>query len=369
MSNTRQRARAPQILVTLAALVIVVAGMREAQAILLPLILAVILAVISTPAMFWLKRIGVPAGIAVILIVLGMLGIGLGIGALMGTSLNSFSANIPFYQARLQADFRQVLAWVQSYGIDISSSLVFDLVNPGDAMSLAAKTLTGLGGVFTNTLLILLTIVFILLEASSFPAKLRAITGDPRGALPHFTEFTESVNRYLKIKTGLSLMTGLLITIWVWALGIDYPMLWGMLAFLLNYIPNIGSIIAAVPAVLLALVQLGPGSALFAAGGYVVVNVVIGSLIEPRFMGQGLGLSTLVVFLSLVVWGWVWGVVGMLLSIPLTMTLKIALASNEETRWIAVLLGPPIAEEQEQVQAAETSEAPEDETEDSAAEK
>jgi AI-2 transport protein TqsA len=117
-------------------------------------------------------------------------------------------------------------------------------------------------------------------------------------------------------------------------------MLWGLLAFALNYVPNIGSIIAAVPAVLLSIVQLGVLKALVVAAGYAGINMVMGSFLEPRFMGRGLGLSTLVVFLSLLFWGWVLGPVGMLLSVPLTMTAKIALESRDDTRWIAVLLGP-----------------------------
>ena len=121
-------------------------------------------------------------------------------------------------------------------------------------------------------------------------------------------------------------------------MGLDFPLLWGLLAFLLNYIPNIGSIIAAVPAVLLALVQIGPGRAIVIAGGYVAINLLIGNLIEPRVMGQGLGLSTLVVFLSLIFWGWVLGPVGMLLSVPLTMTLVMALESQEDTRRYALIL-------------------------------
>ena len=124
--------------------------------------------------------------------------------------------------------------------------------------------------------------------------------------------------------------------------GVDYPMLRGLLAFLPSYVPNIGSIIAAVPAVLFVAVQLGPGAALWSAAGYLVVNVVVDSIIEPRFMGRGLGLSALVVFLSLVFWGWVLGPVGMFLSVPLTMMIKIALDSRPDTHWIAVLLGPEV---------------------------
>jgi predicted PurR-regulated permease PerM len=123
--------------------------------------------------------------------------------------------------------------------------------------------------------------------------------------------------------------------------------LWGLVAFLFNFVPNIGSIIAAVPALLLALVQLGPGPALAAGAGYLVVNIVMGNVVEPRFMGRGVGLSTLVVFLSLVFWGWVLGPVGMLLSVPLTMVVKLALEANPETRWIAVLIGPDVEPEPE----------------------
>ena len=165
----------------------------------------------------------------------------------------------------------------------------------------------------------------------------------PEQSLKRFQAISSSINRYMVIKTITSLSTGIVIGIWLWFLGVDYALLWALLAFLLNFVPNIGSIIAAIPAVLLALVQFGVGKALMTALGYVAVNVIIGSLIEPRFMGRGLGLSTLVVFLSLVFWGWVLGPVGMLLSVPLTMILKIALESNDDTLWIAVILGagPP----------------------------
>ena len=141
-------------------------------------------------------------------------------------------------------------------------------------------------------------------------------------------------------------ITGIAIGIWLAILGVNHAFLWGLFAFLLNYVPNIGSIIAAIPAVLLALIQLGLGSAILVGIGYLVVNVVVGSIIEPKYMGKGLGLSTLVVFLSLVFWGWVLGPVGMVLSVPLTMVLKIGLESKEDTRWIAVLLGsaPPVSD-------------------------
>ena len=120
----------------------------------------------------------------------------------------------------------------------------------------------------------------------------------------------------------------------------DYPLLWAVLAFALNYIPTVGSIIALIPPVLLSIVQLGFVEAIIILIGYVVINTIMGNILEPKFMGKGLGLSTLVVFLSLIFWGWVLGPIGMLLSVPLTITIKIALDSADETRWLAILLGP-----------------------------
>jgi predicted PurR-regulated permease PerM len=125
--------------------------------------------------------------------------------------------------------------------------------------------------------------------------------------------------------------------------GVDFPVLWGVLAFFLNYVPNIGSIVAAIPPTLLALLGLGGGASFAILTGYVVINNVLGNIVEPRVMGQGLGLSPFAVLLSLVFWGWVLGPIGMLLSIPLTMAVKIAMESGDQTRWIAVLLGPGAA--------------------------
>jgi predicted PurR-regulated permease PerM len=147
------------------------------------------------------------------------------------------------------------------------------------------------------------------------------------------------------IKTLISLATGVLIGIWLAILGVDFPILWGFLAFLLNYVPNVGSTIAAIPAVLLALIQLGIGSAVMATAGYMAVNFILDNVIETRLMGRRLGLSTLVVFLSLIFWGSLLGPIGMLLCIPLTMTLKFACENNKGTQWIAVLLGPEVPAE------------------------
>lgn len=326
-------------LMGVACFIIIVAGMRSAGDILVPFLLSVFIAITFTPPLFWMQRKGVPKVIAIFFIIVFLIAIFYLIAKFVGTSVNDFTNSLPAYRESLISKSAGLQQWLTGFGIEISDDMLKTSLNPGTAMQMAAKTLSGLSGVLTNTFLILLTVIFILLEASSFPNKIRAGLKAPEKSLAGFGKFTESVNRYLALKSIFSLITGLFIWIWLAILGVDYALLWGLLAFLLNYVPNIGSIIAAVPAVLLALIQLGTLHCLLTALGFVVVNVVIGSIVEPKFMGEGLGLSTLVVFLSLVFWGWVLGPVGMLLSVPLTMILKIAFESNEETYWISVMLG------------------------------
>ncbi len=301
------------------------------------------LAIISTPPLFWLEQKGVPRIGALLIVIAGIIGILLIMATIVGTSLDAFSRNLPTYQARLQQTMEASLMWLGNLGITISQQQLFKYLDPGAVFKLVANALNGLGSVLGNLFLIFLTVLFILFEASSFPIKLRAILGEHRASLNQFKKFTDNVKRYLAIKTWTSFATGVAVAIWLTILGVDLPVLWGLLAFLLNYIPNIGSLIAAVPAILLAFIQLGIGTAAWAAVGYAVINGVIGSVVEPRFMGRGLGLSTLVVFISLVFWGWVLGPVGMFLSVPLTMTVKIALESNDNTRWVAILLGSQAA--------------------------
>ena len=340
MAEVRRESNAARVLLTAAAFVVVVAGMRAAEAIVVPFLLSIFIAIICAPPLFWLERKGLPRWLAMLAVVGVIIAAGAGLTALLGTSIREFSRDLPVYKARVDELAVPLFEWLRAYGVSVSTGDFAGYFKPGAVIQLAADLLNGFGGVLGNAFLIFLTVVFILFEATSFPRKFRAVSEDPDHALDKFAAFSGNVKRYLVIKTAASLGTGVAVGLWLAVLGVDYPVLWGVLAFLLNYVPNIGSIIAAAPAVLFALVQLGPGAALWSAAGYLVVNVIVGSVVEPRFMGRGLGLSTLVVFLSLIFWGWALGVVGMFLSVPLTMMIKIALDSRPDTHWIAVLLGP-----------------------------
>jgi predicted PurR-regulated permease PerM len=313
--------------------------MKASTQIIVPFLLAIFIAVLCTPLMIWLKNRRVPSGVAVLLVVVMFFLMAATFGTVIGTSLSAFYQDLPDYEQKLQSQGQAGISWLLGVGIEIDQSILSEYINPGAAMKMVAQVFTGLGGALTNTFLILFSVIFILFEASGFPDKIRRALGSKTMALEHFQSFSDSVQRYLLIKTLVSIGTGIFAGIALTIIGVDYAILWGLIAFLLNYIPNIGSIIAAVPPMLIALIQLGPISSLFVAGVYMVINTLFGNVIEPRYMGRSLGLSTLVVFVSLIFWGWVFGPVGMLLSIPLTMVVKIAFENSERHRWIAVLLG------------------------------
>ena len=325
-----------------AALVIIIWGINQAEPVLASFLIAVFLSVIGTPPVLWLERKRVPSFVAVLIVVAGMITLLLVTGVVVGTSINGFSSALPMYQTRLREQISALNALLTSRGIVGIDKILLEYVKPEEVMKLTAGMLAGLGSVLSNIVLILLTVTFILFEASSFPVKLRAVLGDPQKAFPQFTRFVDDIKRYMVIKTLISLATGVVIAIWLSILGVDFPILWGFLAFLLHYVPNIGFIIASVPALLLTLIQLGAGTAVLAAAGYLVVDLILGNLFEPRLMGQRLGLSTLVVFLSLIFWGSLLGLIGMVLSVPFTMALKFACENNKKTKWIAVLLGPEV---------------------------
>jgi AI-2 transport protein TqsA len=325
-------------LINMAAFVVVVAGMKAAAPLVVPFLLAIFLAIICAPPLFWMQKKGIPAILAMLILIIVIVGIWLFLVTLIGTSLTDFSGNVPRYQESLLEQTAGWWQWLNKQGISLDKTILTDTFNPGRLLKMAANTLNGLGGMLTNTFVIFLTFFFILSEAAGFPCKLRAIQGEKSLALEKYGEIASGVNRYLAIKTLTSLVTGAIVAFGLSLQGLDYAIMWGVVAVLLNFIPNIGSIIAAIPAVLLSLVQLGAGAALVTGSIYLAINIIIGSIVEPRVMGKGVGLSVLVVFLSLAFWGWVLGPVGMLLSVPLTMAVRIALDGTDHTRWIAILL-------------------------------
>ena len=330
----------------MAAFVVVAAGVKLAAVIVVPFLLSVFLAILAGPPVFWLHRNRVPRWLAILTVILSIGGfVGL-VGVLAAASLSDFANSLPGYQGRLLSQWEQTLVSLEDLltrlGIREFSDSVWDQSDLsrifGTTAQFAGATLLQFGNIVTKSLMAVLTVTFMLLEAFRLPKKLEPLLDQSGRKWEHFEAFARSVQKYLAIKTLTSLATGVAITLWVWVLGVDYAIFWGLLGFLLNFIPNIGSFIAAIPAVLMAAVQYGGGTALVVALGYVGINVVIGGLIEPQFMGDGVGLSPLVVFMSLVFWGFLLGPVGMLLSTPLTISVKLALEGYPDARWIATLI-------------------------------
>lgn len=415
-----QRSLGGRALVVGACFVILVAGMKASREILVPFLFSLFIAVLAGPPIQAMKKRGIPTGLAMLVVlgVLGLGG--LFVATVVTRSITSFEDKLPTYNERVAEAKEQLEAWVANAPdellgwIGLSSDADGDVEGAADGEVAAAPdedlpetsvdgeplaegddalvedpTLSSLDDVFdlgalsktffntvdldvvlnrslallseaaglvTNAALILLTVIFLLLESSTLPRKILAISGDNgRELLERIGSVADDVNRYMALKTFVSLITG--VTIWVWLswLRVDFALLWGLLAFLLNFIPNLGSILAGIPAVLLALIQLGPTTAGLATLGYVAVNGFVGNVVEPRMLGQGLGLSTLVVFLSLIFWGWVLGAAGMLLSVPLTMACKVALQSSGDMRWVAILLSGDPAKEQMAMRAARAS--------------
>jgi predicted PurR-regulated permease PerM len=327
-------------LISAAAIIVIIFGMQAAKVLLVPFLLAVFLALITVRPMLWLQQKRVPSVVAALLIVISMMLILAVVGGIVGSSIGEFTAALPDYQDRLDAIVEGALQFLARIsGNEQPFSNLGELIDPGWAMGMAASILTALQDVLKNLFLILFTMVFILLEVSSAATKAQAAFGISAGNFKRPRAFVSNLGRYLGIKTVVSVATGATAGLLTWWIGLDFPLLWAMLTFLFNYVPTIGSIIAAVPAVLLALVQLGPGAALATALAFLGINLLFGTMIEPRLMGRGVGISPLIIFTGLVLWGWIFGPVGMLLSVPLTMTLKMALESNDRTRWAAILLG------------------------------
>jgi AI-2 transport protein TqsA len=329
-----------RFLLMLASGVVVVWGLQFAAPVILPSALALFLAVLSLPIVVGLTRRRVPRAVAIFGAMLVVVGIFTVLVLAASRSLAELQGQLFVYVGRLQAlRDRWLMALSDRFGVSFQELIDFDLINPEALAAFLGGTVAQAASLLSTAFLVLLVMVFFLAEATVFPQKLQyLLEGSARGE-ERMNKVVAEIQSYLGIKTVISLATGLLLGVWCWVMGLDFPVLLGLIAFVLNYVPTVGSILAGIPAVLLSLILVGTlGHALVVTAGYVVVNTVFGNIIEPNLMGRRLGLSPLVVMLSLLFWGWTWGPVGALLSVPLTMVLKIWLENTRDLRWVAVLL-------------------------------
>ncbi|SNR33729.1 Predicted PurR-regulated permease PerM [Lutibacter agarilyticus] len=326
------------VVVIAASFVIVITGLIQAISIVNPILMALFISIICAQPILWLQTKKVPQTLAVFIVLFLIVAIFIGFSELIGASLSSFSENASVYEDNLRAMVKTVVEFTNSLGLNISFTKVSSMFDVSKVMNLTASMLGQLGSIMGNVLTIFFLALFLLFELDSLEIKSKLVFKEATTRKYIFSIF-KSIRHYLSIKTVTSLITGVFVWIALEITGLDYAIIWGLIAFLLNYIPNIGSIVAAIPAVLFALIQLGFVGVLWTSSIFIAVNMIVGNIIEPKMMGSGLGLSTYVVFVSLLVWGFILGTVGMFLSVPLTMAIKIMLEQNKRTEWIAILLG------------------------------
>lgn len=342
MNDTRFR----DGILTLAGVAVLLALLRSASEIVVPFLLSLFIAILASSPVNRLRQRGVSRLGSVLTVITTLVVVALVLVLLLGRTATQFNEALPGYQVLLGEFVNKVSAWLVDRGIDVEDAGILNALDPSIVLGFANGFVLGIGDALKSAMVILFLVLFMLVEASGFSRKMMTMANDPGGRkLQRIADIIQSINRYASGKALVSLATGVLIWIGLELVGLDFAPLWGFVAFLLNFVPNIGSLLAAVPAVLIAMLQLEPAMILMVVAIYVIVNTVIGSFLEPMLLGQRVGLSVLTVFLSLLFWGWMFGPVGMLLSVPLSMVVKFAAQATPQTQWLAVLLSPAPAAE------------------------
>lgn len=317
----------------LAYAVIILAGLSAAQAVVVPVLLGTALTVATLPVSIWVRpRLGrVTATVFHLSAVLGSVAL---FSLLLAVAGTQFSLSVQSYRNEFRGLSDRLSEWLRTQGLE---SLI-PRENPEDALQWVLDAFQGVASLASTSAFVLIVTLFSILELAVLDVKLERLFARRVLSRHDYLRGLRETQRYLLIKTLTCALTGLLAGIWVWTLGLTNPLLWGLLAFALNYIPVIGSLVAGIVPVVLALVELSFGGAALVAVGYLVINLSIGNILEPRIMGQSLGLSPVAILLSVALWGFVLGPVGALLAVPMTMVLKIHLEQNERFSFVADLM-------------------------------
>ncbi|WAL58317.1 AI-2E family transporter [Thermocoleostomius sinensis] len=334
-----------RLLVSLSSLVIIIAGLKAAAGLLGPILLSLFIVLVTAPLVEWLRRRRVPNWLSYVLVVLGVVAIGLLLIGFLGISVVQLTDALPTYRSRLEVQLAALVDWLSDRGLEASDIIELDLIDPGRIIQLIISFIRGLLNTLSNAGLTLFIFIYMLVGSASFSRKLNRSLGQSSPMLNRIQGFSRSISVYLFIKTGLGALTAIGQTLLLWAIGVDFAILWGVLSFLFNYIPNVGYIIALIPPMIMALLEFGIGKALIVFVGYALINNFFDMVIAPRYLGKGLDLSTLVTFLAVIFWTWVLGPIGAFLALPLTVMLKkLLLEPFTDTRLLATLIG---AEDQE----------------------
>jgi AI-2 transport protein TqsA len=338
-------------LLTVASLFVVIAGLREASPFLVPIAVAFFLAVLSYPVMQWLMSKRMPHIVALLLTVASIVVvIGLGAWAAYGL-LKSFAVEIPGYLTKVKIYVEDTASWLEvKWGMrgavkavaEFNLQSLVDLARNQDVIahlwSYAGASFRTVALFLASLIGTLVVLIFILMEAPGSHSRVDLVRQAGGPDLSLLLNSASDIQKYLGVKTLISLATGLAAYIWCLIFGLKFPLLWGIVAFLFNYIPAVGSTAASIPAIIEGLATNGPGCAVGVAIGYGIINFALDSFVQPMLMGRRFGISGLVIVLSVVFWGWLWGPVGMFLAVPLTMMMKVLLENTQEFRWVSAAM-------------------------------
>jgi AI-2 transport protein TqsA len=331
------------LLVTLGGAVLVLAGMRAAAPVIGPLLIALLITIAWSPASHWLRQRGWPPTVAALTgIVVSLIGLAL-LVALLWSSLLDLQERLPEYQPRVAALQDALQQRLAALPFDSSRLLAAEEVQPGALVGYALSLIGGLTEAVGALALLGLLMAFMMLESVRYPEKLEAVLRATDQTRARITLFGKSMRGYIVINTVFGLIAAVANTLLLLALGVDFAILWGVLSFLLSFVPNVGVLISIVPPALMALLQFGLGRALIVTVGFIVINFIVDNLLKPRYVGTSLDLTPITVVVSLVFWGWLLGPLGALLAVPLSIAVKFLLESHDESRWLAGLMSeaPP----------------------------
>ena len=329
--------------VTFAAIAIVLLAMRAAGDILAPLLLALILAICTTPFLNWLTKQGLSGGLALVIVIVFDVVILVGLVWMIGRSVQDFSATISQYDQRF-AEIEQSLGGVlDNLGVN-PDDLAGDpeAADIGNLLGSAAGFVGGIASGISNWVLIIMAGVFFLVEALIMPKKVASVESSVKGedrSVQRILNLTKGLRQYMVINAGVGALAGVLNTILLSVMGIEFAILWGILSFFFSFVPNIGFLISVIPPAILALIQFGFTEMLIVVGAYIVINFLTDNVIKPRFIEEGVNISVSVTFVSLVVWGWVLGPIGAILAVPMSIIVQAILNSRDDTRWLAYMMG------------------------------
>ncbi|MBA2543248.1 MAG: AI-2E family transporter [Deltaproteobacteria bacterium] len=327
-----------KILVALVCVCALLGVVHLAASIVIPFLLALALATAFQPIGSRIARRGWPPLVSAILSTLAVLVIVGGVGVVVYLAVSDLVASLPVYSIKLSGFQESFADWLDARSMASAAQSVRTFKVTSPMMSYAQSSLLGVGGYLQTLFFVLVITAFIQLEARHYRRKLiKAFEGPAplRGIVAGLAE----VQRYMLVKVILSAANGTFLGVWCWIWGVDSPLMWGVLAFALNFIPVIGSVIAAIPPIVLALLTDGIGHSIGVSVGYVLVNLVVDNVVEPKVMGKAVGLSPLIILLATLIWGFVLGPVGAILAVPLTMAIKIVFEHDPELSRIAFVMG------------------------------